>query len=289
MLVPLSTPGENAILFAFERLCSQRLEETVDSFSIGAPSLSIPTFFQLQEEERYRLARALTQGPGQILANTLVELDNCLLLIESEPATAATGISVLREEIRSSLDQLQALVAELQPPLLAEMGLGPSLREYVDAFGQRNEIQVDCVGCDTMSERLPMTMETAMFRIVQEALANILAHSGATKVSVHIGSDSNQVLLEVRDNGRGFVTNNGTGGKRRQLGLVGMYDRAKLIGGQLQIYSEARKGTRVVLTVPYHMHEEQPAASGGQSQDGQQIQSGRKKIRPAVGGEAGSG
>jgi two-component system sensor histidine kinase DegS len=289
MIVPLSTPGENAILSAFTSPCNYIIEEIVDQFPIDTPSLSIPTFFQLQEEERYRLARALMQGPGQILANTLVELDNSLPLIESNPIAAAAGLSALREEIRSSMAQLRTLVSELQPPLLAEMGLGLSLRQYVESFGARNEIQVNCVGCDSMRERLPITMETVIFRIVQEALANIIAHAGATSVNVHIGRVATQVWLEVRDNGRGFVPNEGAGVKRRQLGLVGMYDRAKLIGGQLQIYSEARRGTRVVLTVPYHLHEEESEASGGQNEDGREIQNGRKKIKSALSGEIGSG
>jgi two-component system, NarL family, sensor histidine kinase DegS len=256
----------------------------VDQLPIGGPSLSVPTFFQLQEEERYRLARSLMHGPGQILANTLVELENCLPLIGSDPAAAVAGISDLREEIRSSLGQLKALVAELQPPLLAEMGLGPCLRQYVLDFGARNEIRVECVGCDSMRERLPMTMETAVFRIVQEALANVHVHSGASKVNVCVERVSNQIEFEVSDNGRGFVSNNLTGAKRRQLGLVGMYDRAKLIGGQLQIYSEARKGTRVVLTVPYHGHEGELDTSGGENEDGREIQSRRKKFKSAFAG-----
>jgi two-component system sensor histidine kinase DegS len=259
----------------------------VEHTPVDNPSLSIPTFFQLQEEERYRLARALMDGPGQILANTLVELENCLPLIEVDPKGAAAGISSLRAEIRSGLAQLKTFVAELQPPLLVEMGLGPSLRHYVESLGARNELQVECVGCDAMPERLPLTMETAIFRIVQEALANILAHSGARNVVVDLERESSQVRLEIRDDGRGFTPREGKGANHRQLGLVGMYDRAKLVGGQLQIYSEARKGTRVVLNVPYHWHEEDLKASGGRNEDVRESQTGRKKIRPPLSGEGG--
>jgi two-component system, NarL family, sensor histidine kinase DegS len=288
MIFPLSTPGDNVILFVLDRACLLTLEENVDHNPIDTPALSVPTFFQLQEEERYRLAHALMDGPGQILANTLVELENCLPLIESDPGGATAGISSLREEIRSGLARLKTFVAELQPPLLAEMGLGPSLRQYVENFGSRNEIKVECLGCETMRERLPITMETAIFRIVQEALANILEHSGAAKVVVQIERVPNQVRLEVRDNGRGFAPQEVTSVNRRQLGLVGMYDRAMLIGGQLQIYSEARKGTRVVLIVPYHLHEEDLEASGGRNEIGRETQTGRKKIRPALAVENGS-
>ncbi len=234
----------------------------MNHLSTETPTLSVPIFFQLQEEERYRLAHALMDGPGQVLANTLVELDNSLRLISSDPAAAIAGISALRDEIRTGLSQLKMFVAELQPPLLAEMGLGACLRQYVGAFGAKNGLRVECVGCNTMAERLPSTIETAVFRIVQEALANVRAHSGATHVRVKIERVADLVRLEVRDNGRGFVATEEARIKRRQLGLVGMYDRAKLVGGQLQIFSEPRKGTRVVLTVPYHSHDEDFASRG---------------------------
>ena len=288
IVVPLSTPGDDVILSVPARVCGYNLEEIVDNIPIDTPSLSIPTFFQLQEEERYRLARALMDGPGQILANTLVELENCLPLIQFDPKAATAGISALREELRSGLAQLKTFVAELQPPLLAEMGLGPCLKQYVETLGAQSEIRLECIGCDTMRERLPITMETAIFRIVQEALANVIAHSGATNAVVQIERVTSQVRLEVRDNGRGFAPKEGVGVNRRQLGLVGMYDRAKLLGGQLQIYSEVRKGTRVVLNVPYHSHEEELEALGGRNEDVREIQSGRKKVKPAFSGEIGS-
>src|SRR5512135_377447 len=103
-------------------------------------TLSTPTFFQLQEEDRYRLARALSNGPGQILANTLIELDHALTLLDADPDAARKGLSALREEVRVGLADLKAHVAELQPPLLEELGLGPSLEHYLADFGNRNKI-----------------------------------------------------------------------------------------------------------------------------------------------------
>lgn len=256
---------------------------------IDTTSLSIPIFFQLQEEERYRLARALMDGPGQVLANSLIELENCLPLIRDNPSAAVTGISLLNAEIRSGLAQLKAFVAELQPPLLVEMGLGRSLKQYVESFGQLHNLRVECRGCDSMRERLPITMETAIFRIIQEALNNVLIHSEATKLVVQMGRIDSQVRLEVRDNGKGFAPAEGTGVMHRQLGLVGMYDRAKLIGGQLQVYSQVGKGTRVVLVVPYHWHEEELGVQGGEHENVREKQGGRKKARGARSGQNGNG
>ncbi|MGB8645819.1 MAG: sensor histidine kinase [Anaerolineae bacterium] len=235
-------------------------------------SLSTPTFFQLQEEERYRMARVLMNGPGQILANTTMELEHALALLDTNPDAARAGLAALRDEVREGLNQLKAYVAELQPPLLEEMGLGPSLNQYVAAYGARNGIAVECIGCDALHERLPSTIETALFRIVQEALANVLQHSGATRVRVQIEQLAKQLQVQVEDNGRGFQNAPG-GARRRQLGLVAMQDRAQLIGGHLQIFSEAGKGLRVVVTVPYHGQSN--LAAGGPHEDRRENQNGQ--------------
>lgn len=226
-------------------------------------SLSTPTFFQLQEEERYRLARALMDGPGQVLANTLVELEHSLAIIDTYPKAAVAGIAALREEVRQGLSDLKTLVAELQPPLLSEMGLAQCLRQYLSQFARRSGIQVECTGYDALQERLPSVIETAIFRIMQEALANVAQHSGATRVHVLIARRGDELQLRVQDNGQGFVKSQNGNAKRRQLGLAGMNDRAALVGGRLHVFSEAGKGLRVELTVPYHGGQEELDTSKG--------------------------
>ncbi len=256
-------------------------EVNVDPISTDSPALSTPTFFQLQEEERYKLARALMSGPGQLLANALVELEHALALLDAKPEAARAGLTSLCQEVRVGLADLKSYVAELQPPLLEEMGLGPSLRQYTVSFGTRNGIAVECVGCDSLGERLPNTIEIVIFRIVQEALANVLEHSGATQVRVQVERFAKQLQVQVEDNGRGFQ--NGPGGPRhRQLGLLAMRDRAQMLGGQLQIFSEPGKGLRVVVTVPYHGQSE---LVGGRDENGRENQDGREN----QGGREGAG
>ncbi len=217
------------------------------------------------------------EGPGQILANSLVELDRSLELINEDGDAAVEGLSALASEVRQGLVQLQALVAELQPPLLQELGLGPSLRQYAEQFGLRHDIRVECNAWDDLSERLPSVIETSVFRIVQEALANIVEHSGATRVRVRLTRVADRLRAEVEDNGRGFAGAGKQSGKRRQLGLAGMNDRAALVGGRLHVYSRTGHGLRVVLEVPYHSWQEQKwPAKGGRSEDRHSSQNGRK-------------
>lgn len=230
-----------------------------------ASTLNPTTFLQLQEEERQRLAHALMSGPGQILANTLMEVEYSLPLLEKNPQVAIAGLTALRNELRDGLAQLKEYVAELQPPLLDEMGLGASVHEYVKKFGERTKIRAECRGCEDFHERYPATIEIALFRILQEALANVAAHSKATTLRVELARASDQMRMTVQDNGRGFAPRASSSSKKRPLGLIAMRDRIELLGGQMQLFSEAGRGVRVVVTIPYHGNLSESHTQGGQS------------------------
>lgn len=222
-------------------------------------------FLQLQEEERQRLARALLDGPGQILANSLMEIEYSLPLLEKNAEMAIAGLHALRNELRDGLAQLKNYVAELQPPLLEEMGLGASILDYVRRFSERTLIQADCRGCDQFRERYPTTIEITLFRILQEALTNVHLHSSATHVRVELASPANHVQLSVQDNGRGFALRADNQPKKRQLGLIAMRDRVELLGGQLQLFSEINQGVRLIAKIPYHGNiPEHPRGRSGQ-------------------------
>lgn len=226
-------------------------------------TLDTTTFLQLQEEERQRLAQALTSGPGQLLANTLTEIEYALPLLEKNPQVALAGLNALRQELRDGLRQLQDFVAELQPPLLDEMGLGASIQRYVQKFGERTGIRAECSGCPTFQTRFPRSIELALFRAVQESLANVAAHAKATQVQIDLRRGANHVRLEIQDNGRGFAPR-ARHSKKRPLGLIIMRDRVEWLGGQLQLFSENGRGVRVVVTIPYHGHAAESSAQGGQ-------------------------
>jgi two-component system sensor histidine kinase DegS len=206
---------------------------------------------QAQEEERYRLAIYLQQGPAQLFANAAVEIETFLQLLESEPESARAGLLSLGAELRQALADIRGMITELQPPLLVELGLAASLHRYAAEFSRRAGIAVTLVGWQSLAERLPATMETAIFRIIQEALENIRTHAHATEAQIRLEISHEQLMLTIADNGQGFCANGGLAEKRR-LGLVAMSDRAKLLGGQLQIFSQPARGVRVVLTVPLH-------------------------------------
>lgn len=213
-------------------------------------TLSKAIVVQTQEEERYRLARALQDGPAQLLANAALEIETSLRLLDDQPAAARAGLVALSAELRQGLQAMKDLIADLQPPLLDELGLGASLQKYADSFSIRTEIATDLMGWESLSERLPPTMEVAIFRIVQNALENVRAHAHATRAQIRLECHADRLVVTIEDNGQGFTVTEVSPPPRRRLGLVAMSDRAELLGGQLQVFSDPSRGVRVILTIP---------------------------------------
>lgn len=212
--------------------------------------LSTMRAIRSQEEERQRIARAIQKDLAQLLANALLELQSYDRILEDDPQAAREGLFHLKEELRDGLDQVRWLISNLQPPpLLADLGLAAGLRRYVESYQKRSGIKVD-LDIDELTERLPATMEVAIFRIVQEALQNIHKHAQATQVNIDFQRDSDFLVFTVEDNGHGFDVESLIGQQDRNLGLIGMYDRATLLQGELRLFKRDH-GTKVILSVPY--------------------------------------
>ncbi|MBI5033925.1 MAG: sensor histidine kinase [Chloroflexi bacterium] len=203
---------------------------------------------QTQEEERYRLARMLQAGPAQLLANATFEIETCLRLIDTQPQTAHEGLESLLRELQQGLTDIRDLISNLQPPLLEELGLVAGLRKYVARFSEQTNIPVDLIGWEQLTERLPATVELSIFRIVQEALENIRHHSQASHAQVEFSFQDGYLTVLIVDNGKGFAPTSLAPGRR--WGLVMMQDRAELLEGNLQIFSEPGNGVRVIFTAP---------------------------------------
>ena len=204
-----------------------------------------------QEEERYRIAQAIQKGLAQLLANALFELQSYDRIVENDPQAAREGLFHLKEELREGLEEVRWLTSNLQPPpLLADLGLAAGLRRYVEGYQKRSGIEVD-LDIDELTERLPATMEVAIFRIIQEALQSVHKYVQATRVNIDFQRDSDLLVFTVEDNGRGFDVEPPMGQRDRSLELIGMYDRATLLQGEVRVFKKMDHGTKVILSVPY--------------------------------------
>lgn len=217
---------------------------------------------QTEEEERYRLAKILQHGPAQLLANATVEIETCLRLMHTQPQVAQAGLQDLLAELQTGLVNLRNLIAGLQPPLLREMGLVVAVEKCVNQIAEQAGIHITMRGWERLTERLPATVEFALFRILQEALENVRDHSRASHAEVVLEQIGEQLQMLIADNGQGFAPQNANGGRR--LGLVAMRDRAELLGGNLHLFSEPGRGVRVVLSMPWHAA--MPSPNGGKDE-----------------------
>lgn len=216
--------------------------------------------WHVQEEERRRLARELHDGIGQ----TLTALANQLQRIQDD-ARAMENLGLenrLAEALeitRGALHDTRELSRLLRPTLLDDLGLEAALNWLARTLSERSPLKIEVLS--TLGEqRLPADVETLVFRISQEALTNVIRHSGARLVQIMLTAGGGHLRLQVRDDGHGFdlaeLAAPEKGGS--SAGVRGMRDRAELFGGRLEVSSAAGEGTSVTLALPL-----EPGEAGG--------------------------
>ncbi len=213
---------------------------------------------EAQEAERRKIARDLHDHLGQKMTALRLRIESI-----SDRAADGNGNSTAIEEVRAAASQVDRDIGflswELRPTELEELGLEDALRSFVgewsDQYGVQAEFQASRSAAPAVSSRLPNAVETNLYRIAQEALNNILKHANATNVNVLLQAQQDTITLIIEDNGVGFEnihqSDAGTGPGNRQLGLIGMRERAALLKGTIEIDSKPEGGgTTILVRVP---------------------------------------
>jgi signal transduction histidine kinase len=202
-----------------------------------------------QEEERARLSRELHDKMGQHLTALALGLE----VHGAGPARASDeGLRRLQELAEGLSQEVRDLAWELRPPELDHLGLKDALACYAEQWSRRSGVAVDFVSAGEDGRRLSSEAETALYRVAQEALTNVLKHAAARDVTLVLEQTPELVLLVVEDDGRGFDAEEPADGAaaRRRMGLLGMRERVELAGGALSIESAPGAGTTLVARVP---------------------------------------
>jgi len=202
-----------------------------------------------QEEERRRLARDLHDEVNQALTAILLRLE---ALSQDSPPDRVDELVELKRLVNQAMEELLNLARQLRPTALDDHGLMPAIEAQLKRFSARTGIEVR-VSTDGEPATLPEDVQTAVYRILQEALANIGRHAGATAVAVEMEVEDESLELRIRDDGAGFdpaavIQGNGDG-PGAGLGLSGMVERARLAGGELDVRSAPGGGTTVTLRI----------------------------------------
>jgi signal transduction histidine kinase len=219
--------------------------------------------FRLQDEERQRIARELHDGTAQNLFAISVNLAKVARLDDTQKEEMQQLIAECVSLGDESLQEIRTLSYLLHPPLLEQVGLVGALKWYVEGFSKRSGIYVDVIA--EPMERLSSDLELALFRIVQEALINVRRHSGSGTASIRLDKRSGEVFLAIHDQGRGLP------GKKAfdesgefiemGVGIPGMRQRLRQLGGRLEIASDAH-GATITAIVPLtngEHHSENPS------------------------------
>ncbi|MBV9580984.1 MAG: sensor histidine kinase [Chloroflexi bacterium] len=257
-LAPLTDPDVAALVVDVNALWDrlQADDTTIREKTEQAERLAAQVIMA-QEEERRRVARELHDEAGQALTAVIIGLERGLA---SMPETYAADLPVqprqlisdLRDLAAQTLDEVRKLALELRPSVLDDLGLVAALRQYVRATQERSglQAQLTVVGWDEEADaRLPAEVETALFRIAQEALTNAIRHAHAQSVQVRLRRTAESVTLEVRDDGIGLGAAHASD-DGEHLGMFGMRERARLLGGQLVATPVSPRGTLVQVSVP---------------------------------------
>jgi PAS domain S-box-containing protein len=225
---------------------SARLFEQVHTSRRELQALS-RRLVETQENERRTIARELHDESGQALTALKLGLGMLARNCENMPAVA-NRLQEFKDATDGIMEELHRLAVNLRPASLDRAGLVPALRQYLDAFEQQNglAVQLAVVGLD--GQRLPPDMETALYRVTQEALTNVLRHAHAENVAVTLQRRASAIICIIEDDGVGFDVAAAQASGR--LGLLGMRERVEMLGGRLNIESTPGAGATIFVEMP---------------------------------------
>jgi signal transduction histidine kinase len=199
-----------------------------------------------QEEERRSISRELHDEVGQTLGALLVDIGQLSKLVPVENAVLQSQIARIKSAGETAVKSIRDMALLLRPPMLDDLGLVPALEWQGREISRRGDMEVD-VHSEHVSEQLSDDVKVCIYRLVQEALNNAARHSAARHARVSISQDAGKIHVEVNDDGKGFQSE-----RVRGMGILGMEERVKRLGGSLTIQSTPGTGTSVVAELPSH-------------------------------------
>jgi signal transduction histidine kinase len=212
-----------------------------------------------QEDERKRLAREIHDELGQAMGGLALQAEVLQRLVSPDDEQAQAQLAQMKALITTTTDSMYDMILALRPSALDDLGLAAALRAHAERALASTGIQFE-MDAGEFNGRLPSKMETALYRLFQEALSNAIRHANAKHIRVRLALHEGWFEGHIEDDGRGFDPNDShlTGTAPRGLGLLGMKERAAQFGGELKIESQYGGGTRVSIRIPVNLSPQQP-------------------------------
>ncbi len=207
---------------------------------------------EVQEEERKRIARELHDDFAQTLTALTINLETALQTLPPSMAPLKEHMIRVQDLTTMTLGQAHRWIQDLRPRVLDDLGLVPAIRWFAESRSEASGIQVQ-LDVSGFRWRLPIELETTLFRTIQEAINNVVKHAQARHVCIRLDFTGSRIIAEIRDDGIGFdpqvflISPEGM----RGIGLLGMRERVTLVGGQMTIDSRPGQGTHIQIEVPW--------------------------------------
>jgi two-component system sensor histidine kinase UhpB len=244
---PFSDEGVTAIFAVLRDITERKRSENAMVESREQLSRLSASLQTVREEEKARIARELHDELGQSLTGLKMDVADILTQLRPDQAHAIARAGAMKSLIETTVASVRRIATELRPLMLDDLGLVPTVEWLTHDFSRRTGIDVALQVPDS-DFHAARDLATAIFRVLQESLTNVVRHAGASHVDVTLSATDNDVQLRVRDNGKGIDA--AAVGGVHTLGLLGMRERARILGGELIVDSVPGGGTTITLIVP---------------------------------------
>lgn len=226
-------------------------QSTASSTGVQHTSSSIMNIINAQEQERLHLSRQLHDGPAQSLTNLILQAEICERLFDKDPARAKTELSALKEAVNDTFQKIREYIFQLRPMMLDDLGLAPTLKQYVHEFEDKRDISCNLMIAGT-ERRFPPYVEVTLFRIIQALLNNIADHAKATQAQISMEIQSDRITATITDDGVGFDVKAelANAPQQKHMGLISMQEQVTMLNGEINVESTPGQGTTVSLWLP---------------------------------------
>ncbi len=201
-----------------------------------------------QETERRKIARELHDGPAQAMASMLIRLDFVQHLWKDDVNRIHDELDNIKQMSKESLDDIRRIMFDLKPALIHEEKFYNTLLDYFSDYQSKYDFKID-FRLFGEKKKYDVSLESALFRLVQEAITNVRKHAGVNQALVKIEDNGKTLTVVIKDEGKGFDPQKADE-YRESFGIIGMKERVQLLRGELQIISQPGAGTQVIITVP---------------------------------------
>ncbi|MDB1922612.1 histidine kinase [Clostridium tertium] len=205
-----------------------------------------------QELERQRIAREIHDGPAQYIANAMMRVDFCKVVVKKDLEKGINELDDLKSNIRMALKEVRSIIYDLRPLHLEELGLMDAIKDIINIISVENDIKIDMI-VDEASYEVEKIMQIAIYRIIQEILNNIKKHSKAKYVDLRINYIKDYIYIYIQDDGIGFNVQEtliNTKQKGNRYGLLGIFERVKQLRGKIEVKSSKGEGTIYKIRLP---------------------------------------